>query len=152
MQVNPYLSFKGDCEAAFKRYEQCLGGKPGALFRYAGSPMADQVPADWQDKVMHASVTIGSQVLMGADVAPERYEEPKGFSLSLQLNDIGDAERLFRQLSTDGSVVTPLEKTFWAARFGVVLDRFGITWLINCDSSEDSAEQSTDRAQPERAG
>jgi len=85
MQMNPYVSFDGQCEAAFKFYEQCLRGRPGAIFHYAGSPMADQVPADWQDKVMHGSLTVGDQVLMGGDVAPDRYEEPKGFSLSLQI-------------------------------------------------------------------
>src|SRR5713101_3296945 len=82
MQVNPYLSFNGQCEAAFKFYEQCLGGQLGAIFRYAGTPLADHVPADWQDKVMHGSLTVGEQVLMGGDVAPDRYEEPKGFSRS----------------------------------------------------------------------
>ena len=152
MEMSTYLNYKGDCEAAFRFYEQCLGGTLGPVFRYAGTPLADQVPADWQDKVMHASVTLGSQVLMGADVAPERYEAPKGFSLSLQLSDTVDAERMFHQLSTNGKIVTPLEKTFWAARFGVVLDRFGVTWLINCDGSADSADENTDRAQRERAG
>jgi PhnB protein len=152
MEMNAYLSFKGECEAAFRFYEQCLGGTLGPVFRYAGTPLADQVPADWQDKVMHASLTVGSHVLMGGDVAPERYEEPKGFSLSLQLDDTADAERMFRDLSTGGRIVTPLEKTFWTTRFGVVIDRFGITWLINCDGSEDSSEQNAYRAQPERAG
>jgi hypothetical protein len=66
MQVNPYLSFNGQCEAAFKFYEQCLGGQLGAIFRYARTPLADQVPADWQDKVMHGSLTVGEQVLRGA--------------------------------------------------------------------------------------
>jgi PhnB protein len=137
MDVSPYISFKGECEAAFRFYEQCLGGKLGQVFRYGGSPMADQAPPDWEDKVMHTSLTIGHQVLLGADVAPERYEEPKGFSLSLQLNNIAEAERIFSQLSTDGRIVMPLEKTFWAARFGVVVDRYGISWLINCEGSED---------------
>ena len=136
MDMSPYLSFSGECEAAFRFYETCLGATPGPIFRYAGTPFEHQVPSDWQDKVMHASLTIGRQVLMGADVAPDRYEAPKGFSLSLQLNDTADAERVFRELSTNGRVVTPLEKTFWAARFGVVADRFGVTWLINCDGSE----------------
>lgn len=140
MEMNPNLSFKGECEAAFKFYEQCLGGTLGTVFRYAGTPLRDQVPADWQDKVMHASLTVGSHVLMGGDVAPERYEEPKGISLSLQLDDTADAERIFRQLSSNGRIVAPLEKTFWAARFGVVIDRFGITWLINCDGSKESSE------------
>ena len=112
MQMSPYLSFNGECEAAFKFYEQCLGGQLGAIFRYAGTPLADQVPADWSDKVMHGSLTIGDQTLMGADVAPDQYEEPKGFSLSLQIKSEADAERIFNDLASDGRVVMPLEKTF----------------------------------------
>ena len=132
MKMSPYLSFKGECEAAFKSYERCLGGHPGEVFRYAGTPLADQVPADWSDKVMHASITIGGQKLMGGDVAPDRYEEPKGFSLSLQIESTAEAERVFHELAKGGRVVMPLEKTFWAARFGMLVDRFGIPWLINC--------------------
>ena len=136
MQMTTYLSFKGECEAAFKFYEKCLDGQLGAIFRYAGSPLADQVPADWQDKVMHGSFTLGDQVLMGGDVAPDRYEQPKGFSLSLQMQSAADAERIFDELAKGGTVVMPLEKTFWAARFGMVVDRFGIPWLINCEASD----------------
>jgi PhnB protein len=135
MQMSPYLSFKGECEAAFRLYERCLGGKLGAVFRYAGSPMAGDVPADWSDKVMHASLTVADQVLLGGDVAPDRYEEPKGFSLSLQLESTTEAERIFNELARDGSIVMPLEQTFWAARFGMVIDRFRIPWLINCENS-----------------
>jgi PhnB protein len=140
MQMNLYLSFKGECEAAFKFYEQCLDAQPGAIFRYAGSPMADDVPADWSDKVMHGNLTIGGQPLMGADVRPDQYEEPKGFSLSLQIKNTADAERIFHELAKDGRVVMPLEKTFWAARFGMVVDRFGIPWLINCEESDQPPE------------
>ena len=136
MQMTTYLSFKGECEAAFKFYEQCLDGQLGAIFRYAVSPLADQVPADWQDKVMHGSFTFGDHVLMGGDVAPDRYEQPKGFSLSLQMQSAADAERIFHELARGGTVVMPLEKTFWAARFGMVVDRFGIPWLINCEASD----------------
>ena len=136
----PYLSFKGQCEEAFAFYEECLGGRRGAIFRYAGSPMANHVPADWQDKVMHASLTVGDQVLMADDVAPERYEAPKGISLSLQMNDTSEAERIFNELAKDGQAVMPLERTFWAARFGMVVDRFGIPWTINCAESDDTAE------------
>ena len=135
MQVNPYLSFKGECEAAFKLYEQCLGAQIGTIFRYGGSPMADQVPPDWQDKVMHGTLTFGDQVLMGGDVAPLQYEEPKGFSLSVHLDNATEADRIFLELSRDGRVVMPLEKTFWADRFGMVVDRFGLPWLINCEGS-----------------
>jgi PhnB protein len=135
MQMNPYLSFNGNCEAAFVFYAECFNGRLGELFRYGGSPMADQVPSDWENKVMHGSVTIGDQTLMGGDVAPDRYEEPQGFSLSLQIKSTTQAEQLFERLSKDGTIVMPLEKTFWAARFGMVVDRFGIPWLINCEES-----------------
>jgi PhnB protein len=136
MQVNPYLSFNGQCETAFKFYAQCLGGQLGAIFRYAGTPLADQVPADWQDKVMHGSLTVGELVLMGADVAPDHYEAPKGFSLSIHIKNTTDAERIFRELGKDGRIVVALAKTFWAERFGMVVDRFGLPWLINCGGSE----------------
>src|SRR5574341_1925604 len=105
LQMNPYLSFKGECEAAFKFYEQCLGGQLGAIFRYAGTPLVDHVPPDWSDKVMHGRLTLGGTVLMGGDVAPDRYEEPKGFSLSLHIESTADAERVFHALAKDGRVV-----------------------------------------------
>ena len=140
MQMNPYLSFDGRCEAAFAFYARCLGGQLGAIFRYGGSPMADQVSADWQDKVMHGSLTVGGQMLMGGDVTPDRYEEPRGFSLSLQITSTAEAERVFHELGRDGKVVMPLEKTFWAERFGMVVDRFGIPWLVNCEGSDPPPE------------
>jgi len=87
--------------------------------------------------VMHGTITIGGQLLAGADVAPDRYEEPKGFSLSIQMTSTTEADRIFHMLAKDGTVVMPLEKTFWAARFGVVIDRFGIRWLINCEGSDE---------------
>ena len=136
MQLNPYLSFKGECEAAFKYYEQHLGAKLGLIFRYEGTPIGDHVSPDWQDKIMHGSITIGAQTLMGADVAPENYEVPKGFSLSLHPTGVSEAERVFQALADGGRVVMALEKTFWAERFGMVVDRFGIPWLINCEGSE----------------
>ena len=134
MQVVPYLSFNGQCEAAFRFYEQCLGGQLGLMFRYGESPMADQVPPDWHDKVMHATVMVGERTLMGADMVPGQYEAPKGFTLSIQLKSATDAERIFGELSKDGNVVMALEKTFWAERFGMVIDRFGTPWTINCES------------------
>ena len=142
MQMNAYLSFNGDCEEAFKFYEQHLGGQPGAIFRYGGTPLADSVPADWSDKVMHGSVTVGGHVLMGGDSFGARYEEPRGFSLSLQLKKPTDAERIFDELAKGGKVMMPLEQTFWAARFGMVVDRFGIPWMINCEEADQSASAS----------
>ena len=133
MQMTPYLSFKGECEAALNFYKECLGGRPGELFRYAGTPLANQVPEDWSNKIMHGSLILGGQVLMGGDVAPDKYEAPKGFSLSLQIKSTTDAERIFHALARGGRVLVPMGKTFWAERFGMVVDRFGIPWLINCE-------------------
>ena len=135
MQISPYLSFNGQCEEAFTLYARCLGGQLGAIFRYAGSPMADQVPADWQGKVMHGSMTVGALVLMGGDVA-HSYEPPKGFTLSIQIESTAEAERIFHELSKDGQVSMPLEQTFWAARFGMLVDRFGIPWQVNCEGDQ----------------
>lgn len=116
MQMSAYLSFNGDCEAAFTFCEQSLAAQPGSIFRYGGSPLASGVPADWSDKVMHGSVTLGGHVLMGADVTPEQYQAPKGLSLSLQIESTVEAEGIFSRLAEGGQVVVPLAKTFWAER------------------------------------
>src|SRR5689334_12633108 len=102
MQMATYLSFRGQCEEAFRCYEATLGARIGPIFRYAGTPFESDVPEDWQDKVMHGSLVIGDQVLMAADVSPQRYEEPKGVSLSLQMHDASQAERVFNELAKDG--------------------------------------------------
>lgn len=133
MQISPYLSFKGDCEEAFKFYEQHLGAKIEAVFLYGDSPMANTVPADWQDKVMHGSIRIGEQVLMGADMAGESYQAPQGVSLSLHMKTAGESEALFPALADGGQVLVPPQKTFWAERFGMLIDRFGIPWMLNCE-------------------
>jgi PhnB protein len=133
MQMSPYFSFRGNCEAALEFYADCLDARIGELFRYAGSPMAGDAPADWGDKIMHGHATIGECHVMVADVAPDRYEVPKGFSLSLQITTTAEADRIFGRLAEGGTIVMPLAETFWAARFGMVVDRFGIPWLINCE-------------------
>ena len=135
--VETYLTFHGNCADAMRFYEKTLGAKIEFMMTHGESPMADKAPPDFRDKVMHGSMTIGDQVLMAADVAPEGYEEPKGISLSLQMNDTSEAERVFNELAKGGRIVLPLEKTFWAARFGMLVDRFGIPWLINCDGSDE---------------
>lgn len=133
MQIAPYLNFKGDCEAAFAFYEACLGATRDPIFRYGESPMASEAPPDWAGKIMHGSVTVGGIVLMGADVTPDRYEPAKGTSLSIHVASADEAERVFRDLGAGGTVVMPLEKTFWADRFGMLVDRFGVPWMINCE-------------------
>lgn len=132
MQLNPYLFFNGDCEAAFNFYAQCLGGKINAMMYYTGSPAAAEVPSDWQGKILHAHMTIGDRELMASDAPPGRYEKPQGFSVTLQFNNPAEAERLFHALAEGGKVQMPFAETFWAVRFGMLIDRFGIPWMINC--------------------
>jgi len=135
MQLNPYLFFNGQCEAAFKFYERVLGGKIEAMLTHAGTPAEAQVPAEWRDKILHARLNVGGEVLMASDAPPGRYEEPKGFSVSLQMKDPPEAERIFHALAENGAVRMPIQKTFWAARFGMLVDRFGIPWMINCEQA-----------------
>ncbi len=133
MQLNPYLSFDGRCEEAFQFYEKLLGGKITGLMHYEGSPAAEHVPQEWRSKIMHASLDVGGTILMGADATPRHHAEPKGFSVSLSVEKIEEAERVFNALAERGKVTMPMQKTFWAARFGMVTDRFGIPWMINCE-------------------
>jgi PhnB protein len=135
MLLNPYLSFNGQCEAAFKFYKQVLGGEIEAMIPYEGTPTADHVPPEWRSKIIHARLTVDDNVLMGADAPPKHYEEPKGFSVSLSVDDVADAERKFHALVKDGRVRMPIQETFWAARFGMLVDQFGIPWMVNCDKA-----------------
>jgi PhnB protein len=131
MQLNPYLSFNGQCEAAFKFYEQVLGGTITSMFTYTGTPMEANVPPDKRNQIMHASMQIGNCVLMGADTPEGRHATPSGFSVMLEPNSIEEAERIFNNLAEGGNVLMPLQSTFWAARFGMLADRFGTPWMIN---------------------
>ena len=135
MQLNPYLNFNGQCEAAFKFYERCLGGKIVFTMTYGESPMADKVPSDWRKKILHVRLMAGDQALMGADAPPEHYEQPKGFSVTVGIDDPAEAERIFHALAEKGSVSMPIQKTFWAQRFGMLVDQFGIPWMINCEEA-----------------
>ena len=136
MQLNPYLSFNGKCEAAFKFYEQCLGGKIVFMMTYGDSPMAEQAPPEWRNKILHATLSVGNAVLQGADSPPEHYEEIKGFSIAMSTTDPAEAERIFQVLAEKGTVRMPLQKTFWAERFGMLVDQFGVPWMVNCEQEK----------------
>ena len=135
MQLNPYLIYNGQCEAAFKFYEQCLGGKIVMLMTHGESPMAEKTPEEWRDKILHAQLTIGDIVLMGSDSPPEYFEKPQGFSVNLQFEDVAESERVFQALAESGTVRMPIQETFWAKRFGMFVDRFGIPWMVNCSEA-----------------
>ena len=134
MQLNPYLTFNGQCEAAFKFYEKVLGGKIEAMMTFEGSPMAEQTSPEMRHKIMHARMTVGDEVLMASDAPPDRYEAMKGIMVTLGVDDPAEAERIFHALSEKGTVQMPIQKTFWAARFGMLVDQFGTPWMISCES------------------
>lgn len=133
LTVNPYLSFKGDCAEAFARYAELLGGKITFRMTYGESPMADMTPPDFKDKTMHMSLELPDRVLHGADAPPDRYEAPQGISVAIALDDTSEAERIFAELAEGGNVMMPIQQTFWAARFGMVVDRHGTPWMVNCE-------------------
>jgi PhnB protein len=132
MQMNPYLTFNGQCEAAFKFYEKFLGAKITFMMPHDGTPVANQVPSDWRNKILHASLQVGDRLLQGSDCPPDHYQKPAGFSVKLDPQDAAEAERVFSALAENGTVQMPLQETFWAVRFGMLVDQFGIPWMINC--------------------
>ena len=136
MQLNAYLVFNGQCEAAFKFYEKVLGGKILGMFTHAGTPAAEHVPPEWLNKIMHVTLKVGDSVLMGSDAPPDRYKKPQGITVNIALSDVAEAERIFHALSENGTVGMPIQQTFWAERFGMLVDRFGIPWMINCEKSK----------------
>jgi PhnB protein len=132
MQVNPYLLFDGQCETAFKFYATCLGGKIESMVLHEGTPAAANVQPDWLKKILHATLRLGDTVLMGSDCPPDRYKKPEGFSVTLHIKSPDEAARVFGALAENGTVQMPLQETFWAKRFGMLVDQFGIPWMINC--------------------
>ena len=135
MQLNAYLNFNGDCQAAFKFYEKCLGGTIVAMQTHGDSPMADKVPAGWRDRILHARLEVGDAALMGADAPPEHYQKPQGLYVSLSVAKPEDAERIFKALSENGTVQMAIQRTFWSLRFGMLVDRFGTPWMVNCNQA-----------------
>ena len=135
MQLNPYLNFNGQCEEAFELYEKCLNGKIELMMTHAQSPMADKTPPEQMNRIMHATLRFGDEVIMGADAPPPYYEKPQGFAVSLSLKNTAEAERIFNELSAGGTVRMALQKTFWAERFAMFTDRFGTPWMINCEAA-----------------
>lgn len=133
MQVQPYLFFDGHCEEAIEFYRQALGAKVEMLMRYKDSP--EPPPPDlalpgMEDKVMHASFRIGDSIVMASDDCTRTQISFQGFQLSLTVSDDVEAERRFTALAEGGQVKMPLAKTFFATKFGMVVDRFGVSWMV----------------------
>lgn len=136
MHFTPYLNFDGTCETAFKFYAECLGGEIEAMMPFGDTPACEHVAADERDRIMHARLKVGEQLLMGSDcIAAHPYEGVKGASVALAVEDPAQAEQVFNALSEGGTVTMPLQQTFWATKFGMLVDRFGVPWMINCEAT-----------------
>jgi PhnB protein len=132
MKLNAHLNFSGNCAEALKFYEQHLGAKTTFTILYGASPMAGQFPAEFADKIMHATMDIGGTSVLMADSPPGHYQQPSGFCISLSMDDPAEADRIFSALAQNGNVTMPLAETFWAKKFGMLTDQFGIPWMVNC--------------------
>ena len=131
-QLNAYLSFDGNCAEAMRFYQQTLGGEMESMMTVAQTPMCNQMPADCGDRIMHARLRLDGGVLMAADAMPgHQYEGMKGISMTLTYATPAEAQPVFDKLAEGGKVTMPMTKTFWAESFGMLVDRFGTTWLIN---------------------
>jgi len=136
MKLNPYLTFDGNCEEAFKAYEKILGGEIVAMMPHEGTPAEGHVPPEWLKKIIHARLVIDGTVLMGSDAPADRYKPMQGFTVNLNIKEPAEAERVFNALAEGGSVLMPLAETFWAKKFGMATDRFGTPWMINCEKAQ----------------
>ena len=137
MTVNPYLFLDGNCKEAFAFYEQALDAKIEDMMTWGDGPMANDMPPEVHDRVMHASLLLGEERIMASDeTPPENYKPINGIRVVINADGPEDAERFFANLSQGASIDMPMEETFWAKRFGMLTDKFGVPWMINCDNEE----------------
>ncbi len=131
-----YLGFDGNCEEAFHHYADVFGGKILMMVRHSDAPAGSGVPQDpaTANRIMHARLEVGGRLLMGGD-APTHipYAKPHGFCVNATVESPAEAERIFARLAEGGTVIMPIGETFWARRFGMVNDRYGTPWMINCE-------------------
>lgn len=131
MRFNAHISFNGECKAAFEFYRDCFGGEITLMVRYDSVPNVATDP-ELRDKILHATLKIGDQTLTGADVLAKAYERPTGFAMQMNIDDPQEARRICELLAAGATIAMPLQKTFWAANYAVLTDRFGTPWEINC--------------------
>jgi PhnB protein len=136
MDLNAYLMFDGTCAAAFKFYEKALGGKIVAMMTYGEMPGDHAAMSkDSKSRIAHARIKVGDMFLMASDCPPGRFEPAKGFNVNISVKDPAEADRLFGTLSEKGSITMPIQETFWAHRFGMLVDQFGTPWMVNCEKA-----------------
>jgi PhnB protein len=130
MKLNTYLNYGGNCEQAFRFYEQHLGGKITMMLTHGQQPNADNVSPDLKNTILHARISIGETELFGADVPPARFQLMRSAYLSLALDSTDEAERIYALLSEGGEIFMPMAETFFAFRFAMLRDKFGTSWMI----------------------
>lgn len=135
LTTNPYVQFKGNCEEAFKFYAETLGGKIEAMIKPEGTPMEANCPPELKGKIIHARLVYGTSVIMGSDTPAKQYHQPEGFSINVNTDTPADADRVYRTLAKGGRETMPIAETFWAQRFGMCVDRFGVPWMVNCEKT-----------------
>jgi len=133
MKLRLHLTFPGNCEEAFEAYARILGAKVTLMLPWGQSPAATDVPEDWRGKIVHATLALGDSELAGADLPPDQYERPQGFTVLVSVAVYADGKRIFDELAAGGRVQMPFQKTFWSSGFGVLIDRFGTPWEVTVD-------------------
>jgi PhnB protein len=130
VKLTTYLNYGGNCEEAFRFYEQHLGGKINFLMRHADIPGGSPAPEAWRDKVLHADMTLGGTSLLGADVGPDRFQPMRSAYLTLTFDNSPEADRVYELLKDGGEIFMPMNETFFAHRFAMLRDRFGTSWML----------------------
>ena len=131
MKLDIYLNYPGNCEQAFRFYEQHLGGNITMMMTHEQQPDTTQVPPNWKNAILHARIEIGETVLMGADIP--NAEPMRSAYLTLRLNSAEEAERIYALLTDGGQIFMKMEQTFFASRFAMLRDRFGTSWMLLCE-------------------
>lgn len=130
MKLYTYLNYGGQCREAFRFYEQHLGGKITVMMTHGQNPSGSNVPTDWTDAILHARIELGDTVLMGADIPPDRFQPMRSAYMTLMLDSVSEAERIYDLLSEGGQIFMPMQETFFAVRFAQLRDRFGTSWML----------------------
>ena len=139
MKVEAYLGFNGRCEEAVRFYERALGAKVEMMMRYREAPdpaPPGMLPPGSEEKIMHCSFRIGETTIMATDDMRSQGARLEGFSLAITMMAEADADRVFNALADGGNVIMPLGKTFWSPRFGMLQDRFGVSWMVNVTADQ----------------
>ena len=134
MKINPHLNFNGQCAEAFKFYERIFGGKILFSMTWGEMPGAEQFPKETHKLIMHTTLSVGDDTMMGADSPPGRYQQPQGMTVAVHVANTDEGKRVFAALSENGNVMMPFDKTFWSPGFGMCVDRFGIPWMVNTEA------------------